>query len=279
MLLDLRSAPQGSPAAAWLSRERRMRGQGVDMVCVPSTPTMPSTSSGRSRGRNRVPGGSTVQIPGRGFAQWCPPTSGSSGGGWPSPVMRRHDEKALPASHPLTDTPSAGDSTERASVRGHALRLSLILGLTAVLICLPRRHGACAGYRSLRRSRAVRRGDGRHGRLRATIDPHDGHARGRGSHRHRRVLAGPRTPESSGVDLGVFAETIRRRRDRLWSRMRTGRCSSSRMRTLCSDVTSMPLSQPMSRSTATRRCSPPSTSTRTMLTILSATSSASQLDQ
>ncbi len=36
MLLDLRSAPQGSPASRWLGRERRMRGQGVDMVCVPS---------------------------------------------------------------------------------------------------------------------------------------------------------------------------------------------------------------------------------------------------
>ncbi len=36
MLLDLRSAPQGSPASRWLARERRMRGQGVDMVCVPS---------------------------------------------------------------------------------------------------------------------------------------------------------------------------------------------------------------------------------------------------
>jgi len=36
MLLDLRMAPQGSPASRWLGRERRMRGQGVDMVCVPS---------------------------------------------------------------------------------------------------------------------------------------------------------------------------------------------------------------------------------------------------
>jgi len=35
MLLDLRDAPQGSPASRWLGRERRMRGQGVDMVCVP----------------------------------------------------------------------------------------------------------------------------------------------------------------------------------------------------------------------------------------------------
>lgn len=35
MLLDFRSAPQGSPAARWLGRERRMRGQGVDVVCVP----------------------------------------------------------------------------------------------------------------------------------------------------------------------------------------------------------------------------------------------------
>ncbi|MCD4690459.1 erythromycin esterase family protein [bacterium] len=36
MLLDLRTAPEGSPAACWLHRERRMRGQGVDMVCVPA---------------------------------------------------------------------------------------------------------------------------------------------------------------------------------------------------------------------------------------------------
>jgi erythromycin esterase len=36
MLLDLRDVPQGSPASRWLGRERRMRGQGVDMVCVPA---------------------------------------------------------------------------------------------------------------------------------------------------------------------------------------------------------------------------------------------------
>ncbi len=36
MLIDLRDVPRGSPAEQWLSRERRMRGQGVDMVCVPA---------------------------------------------------------------------------------------------------------------------------------------------------------------------------------------------------------------------------------------------------